>query len=206
MNDFYYTLIQEYPGSPKLGTIVTSKDNDYYKHTPYNYPSLWKKNKIGDVVCKSVDGVDLKEGDIAYYQTNSNMIYSTHVTTFHFNSTHLWASLEKLEQDLIQKINLNIENEIIKGEDIRLYGVLTTGGWELDEISSKDLFYRYKRSEKWKWFRTKEEREEYIFRYKPRFSFKDVVDIHSKLSLGGEEELINIVKRNYKTTSKTSSE
>ena len=77
-----YKLIKEYPGSPKLNTIVeehktkkslfVSKCNFAINH-PYYFPEFWEEivEKVKQPLLTTEDGVDIYEGDV-FYSTRKN--------------------------------------------------------------------------------------------------------------------------------------
>lgn len=195
----YYQLKKVYPGSPELGFIVNETMSEYYTYEPEKWLQFWEKIPISDVLFISEDGEKVKKGQTVYYIDAYGNIASilAHPTINQLKYKYFTNYL-KASEYIIKSINLKIENETIVSENIILYGVLTKGDWQLCETNSYKLFYRLTpQSTCWKYFRTKEEREEYIFKNKPRFSFKDILDIQSKVVLGGEIELTNIIKENY---------
>jgi hypothetical protein len=75
-----YKLIKEYPGSPKLGTIIQKKLSSYEEVDVYRgfyttipsliekYPEFWEK-VVEEPLFTTEDGVEIYEGD-KYYAVN----------------------------------------------------------------------------------------------------------------------------------------
>lgn len=197
--EYYYKLIKEYPRSPELGTITNSAMTDYYRLQPEKWKDFWQKIKYGEDVITTADGVSMKVGKSVYFVSETGQIKSLVC----FNGMDLkrtyFSGADKALSYKIDNIKLLIENELILGEDIMLYGVCAKAQWNLMEILSSKLYYRTtKMSDSWKFFRTIEERNEFIFRKKPRFSFEDVLIINSWSVIGGEGEIRRIIEGSFK--------
>ncbi len=182
MTNYYYELVEEYPNSPRLGTIITPNMNEYYLYQPNVWTKFWKKEKFGDVILKTQDGVEIRVGDKYYYITETGVIHEN-VAHVNMNKEKIYYSnLELAQKARIEKINLKIENETIISEDVVLYGVCIKGNWQICETNSIKLFYPARPlTNSWKYFRTIKEREDYIFKYKPKFSFNDLLNLRIKL-------------------------
>ena len=106
-----YKLIKEYPGSPKLGTIVNHVkgwgsyesyfDGDlvYSTYAIENYPEFWQE--IKEPLFTTEDGVNLYEGD-HYYAVYStwlyDRIYLTPGNPVIFKHTKNFSTKEKAEK------------------------------------------------------------------------------------------------------------
>lgn len=193
-----YELYKEYPESPKLGFIVNSSNSNYYKHHPEKWPEFWKEVKQKEVLCVTYEGDEIRKGDEYYFlQSEGNIVNTTAYHSLEFNNP-IFSKLENAQEYKIKSINLEIENETIKGEDIILYGVCNKANWQTCETTSVKLFYRNTKSESWKYFRTPEERENYVFENKPRFSVKDILNINHDTRNLDFKHFINFIKVNYK--------
>ena len=195
----YFELVEEYPGCPKLGTIVLPDMNEYYIYNPHLWKKYWKEVMIGEVICTTQDGVEVKGGQDVYIVREKGDTYRLMVTKNYYNTVLiLWSTKELADKACIDAINIPIYNNIVTGENVSLYGVLSDSHVQTEVISSKDLFYKCKRSDKWKYFKSLELREEYIFENSKRFSYNDIIDISVIAQSLSTERFKNYIKQNYK--------
>ena len=188
--EHYYILKEEYPNSPKIGTIINASMSEFYNYKPEIWNKFWKKEKFGEVVLTTEDNVEIKKGDVYFYVSETGIVSHNFAYNNMDKSKKYYCNWEEANKARIADINIQIENEVIRSEDVTLFGVLIKSNWEEYETSSHKVFY-HKRSESWKYFRTKEERKDYIFENKPRFSFKDMYKVYS---LGWNERHHNILE------------
>jgi hypothetical protein len=173
-----YKLIKEYPGSPKIGKIVCEQEETTYyveagegdirifrKETVENHPAYWAE------VHMIIDGTRLLEGEIYWWVSKikdySDPIQKRYVEKNDFRNDR--------ENDYHKKFKTEKEaikyREELVGKSV--YGVYPMGLWvELDNIKSTETKCY---GEKWKWFDTKEERENFIRENKPQFTKKDML-------------------------------
>lgn len=181
MNKYYFELVQSYPGSPKLGTIVTAAMNEYYEYKPKEWPQFWKAYKLSDVTIITADGVELKMGDTCHILHNNGGISTMILHTLFEDCSNIYSTYEAAIIAKSKNIFLKLEEESVIGEDVKLYGVLAKAEWHLMETTSSQIFYRAKPlSEKWKFFTTKEKRDNFIKLNKTFFSVRDISEIFSE--------------------------
>lgn len=181
-----YKLIKEYPNSPKLGSIILNINSEFYSIKPDNYPEFWQEF-IPEKSFISEDGVTITEGD-KIWVVESNLSINNRIFIsdlyIHDNIRKIFSTIEKAKEYVIFLIELPIENETIKGEDIVLYTLLLDrANYMIGETTtSLKLFTRDKtkstiRSNKWKYFRTEKERDDYLYNKVKIFSRDDVKEM-----------------------------
>lgn len=178
-----YKLIKEYPNSPELGTVVLSVESEFYSIKPDNYPEFWKEF-IPEKSFITEDGVIITEGDkIWIVESNLNINNRIFISDLYIydNIRKIFSTIEKAKEYVVSLIELSIENETIKGEDIILYTLLIDKANYIigETTTSLNLFIRDKtkstiRSDKWKYFRTREERDNYLYNKIKIFSRDDI--------------------------------
>lgn len=181
-----YKLIQEYPGSPELGYIIPGISSEMFSIKPHLYPHLWERfeSSLSD---KLYDGSIASIGDKVWcINDKSNMNTNLKVLTefdFPFTRTYFKTQEEAIYfRDL--QITIITEDGAVIGENIPIYSLLTKSNWEESETSSLQLYRRRlietrPLSDSWKYFKTKEFREEYIKNNKPLYSKNDIIDLLS---------------------------
>lgn len=173
-----FKLIKEYPGSRELGYLLVDTSCFYSTIQPEKYPHLWKEVTITDYITTS-DGVVKYTSEIVWYIDNKTVRY-TYVSEYSaINNIEYYSTSEIAHEILYSLIELQIENELIKGEDIPLYGVLHSNEshWQTHETTSYEIWKRDKRSDRWKYFRSENERKEYSEWNKPMFTKSDLLEI-----------------------------
>ena len=164
-----YKKIKPYPNSNKIPEIIKQYDEYYYSEQPNLFTEFWEELKVGKVLLTSQDGVEIETNTQVFLVDDKFNIHSIVIDERYANSTNIFfKEYEKAKQYIDSLIDVSIVNEVIKGENIVLYGCLITNSYQLGETTSLALWKRMKQthsklSEKWKYFRTKEEREEYIY-------------------------------------------
>ena len=160
-----YKKIKHYPNSNRIPEIIKQQDEYYYSEQPNLYPEFWEELKIGKVLLKSKDGVDIETNTQVFLVDDKFNIHSTIINEMYANSDGIFfKDYNKATEYINSLIEIPIVNEIIKGENIPLYSCLITNSYQLAETTSLVLWKRMKQthskpSEKWKYFRTKEERD-----------------------------------------------
>lgn len=177
-----YKLIKEYPGSPLLGKVITDTSMQFMTIQPTRYPEFWEE--IPNVVAiRSVDGIDLCEGQTCWI-FNSNCT----VTNFIISKSYLasgsdrqvFSSREAAEKHLIDEIDIRLEDDIVKGENIPIYSLLPKANWDEKETTSLELWIRMKmgrNTANWKYFKSKDARDFFIKNRKPLFSMNDLMTV-----------------------------
>lgn len=181
-----YKLIKEYPNSPKLGTVLLSIESEFYTIKPDNYPEFWQEF-TPEKSFVTTDGTIIIEGDKFWLVDNKlNIFNRVFISDLYFNQNEYkhFSTIEKAKEYIISQIELPIENEIIKGEDVILYTLLVDkSNWMIGENSnSLKIFIRKKTksvptSDKWKYFRTEEERDNYLYNKIKIFSRDDIKEM-----------------------------
>ena len=186
-----YKLIKEYPGSPELGIEIYPSQSNFYSIHPERYPDLWEKFETGDCIL-SEEGNYIKPGERVYYIYRKSVISGINNSYFvnHSNSKLFSTDCKALEY-LNSQIEIQIENEIIKGEDITLYGTCDGNGGGILTTSSYEMWKRNTPySEKWHWFRTEEERDSYRELHEYKYSKLDLFQLTKYLYPELNEESI----------------
>lgn len=173
-----FKLIKEYPGSKELGYLLVDTSCFYSAAQPEKYPHLWEEITITDYITTS-DGIIKYTGEIIWYIDNKNVRYSYVSEYSTINNIEYYSTSELAHEALYSLIELQIENELVKGENIPLYGVLhsTDLHWQTHKTTSYEVWQRNKRSDKWKYFRSEDKRKEYIEWNKPMFTKHDLLEI-----------------------------
>jgi hypothetical protein len=163
-----YKKIKGYPGSAKVPEIIKQQDEYYYSEQPNLYPEFWEELKIGKVLLTSKDGVDIETNTQVFLVDDKLNIHPIVIDERYANSDSIFfTDVNKATEYINSLIEISIVNEVIKGENIPLYGCLITNSYQLGDTTSLALWKRMRQtntkpSDKWKYFRTKDEREEYI--------------------------------------------
>lgn len=98
-----YKLIKEYPGSPKLGTIMKWP-------TPSNeFPEFWEelKNPVKELVLISEDGQGLFVGDICFLIFHKSYSYSKEVMRRELRNPPIYMKYYASEEKVIEFCRLN---------------------------------------------------------------------------------------------------
>jgi len=163
-----YKKIKSYPNSNKVPEIIKQSDSCYYSEQPNLYPEFWEELKVGKVLLTSKDGVDIETNTQVFLVDDKLNIHPMVIDERYANSSAIFfTDINKATEYITSLIEISIVNEVIKGENIPLYGCLITNSYQLGETTSLALWKRMnqthsKPSEKWKYFRTKDERRVYI--------------------------------------------
>ena len=174
-----YRLKVAYPGSPEIGFTTNGAKNEFYSLKPDQFPHLWDVFESDKVVTLS-DGEIIGIGDEFY--TVVGLYIKKWILTEQLIPDFKYVSYKTEQQAheyLNSLIDIQIENEVIKGENIDLFGVCISDGPWIENKSNS--FYQFERilagksiSERWKYFRTEQERYSYIYWNKPIFSREDL--------------------------------
>ena len=240
-----FKLIKEYPGSPKLGSIIkdtnpNNRSQDAWfsdnwgevgnkeaffisKSTcPENYPEFWEEivekdyeilsgrthipsgsTEIYSIRRKS-DGVEFKIGDKVYWnwQYSPQKYYTIEGFSINKedNSLDFYTKGSCKYSWIFNKIQ-HYKEPILTTEDgyectldDRVFGVCIKGSWEIceREVNPAILFLQNKHKEKsaWLYFKTKENRDKYIYENKPEFSRKQIKD---RLKNWADRTVIDII-------------
>ncbi len=175
-----YKLIKEYPGSHDKGKIIASTTMEYIQLQPQHFPEFWEE--VPSIVSiKTVDGVDLCEGEMCWtFNTNcivTNFIVSKYHLAHGMNK-EVFSSRKAAEDYLISKINIPLEDCVLLGCNVPIYSVLPKSTWDERETTSLGLWIRImmgRNTANWKYFRHKEARDAYVKAHKPMFSSEQVI-------------------------------
>lgn len=162
-----YRKIKPYPNSNTIPEIIKAYDEHYYTQQPQLHPDFWEELKVGKLLFTSKDDVEIENNTQVFLVDDKLNIHPIVVDERYANSDGIFFKYFKKAQEYITSlIQISIVNEVINGENIPLYGCLITNSHQLCETTSLALWKRMnvtpKPSDKWKYFRTKEERAEYI--------------------------------------------
>lgn len=168
-----FKKIKSYPGSDEHPEILKSTNSFYYAIKPEIYPDLYQEVEEKDILkIVTEDGKPISFGDIVY------IIINNKVTKIIYNriiESPIFSSSEAAFNYQLSKIDINTEDGPVKGEYCILYGVLNKADWQLTETDSLKVEFRKNiTSPNWKYFKTKESREEYIKWNKPIYSLLDI--------------------------------
>lgn len=176
-----YKLKQTFPNSPDVGKLISPAMHEYYQFKPLEYPHLWEEIEEADTF-DTCDGEKLCIGEKCYYVEGFN-VHTSFVTNKNDISylitggRSIYSNKENAEKELNSKINVEIENETIIGENIPLYGVcISTGSHQLGETNSLKLTIK-RGSENWRWFRTIEQRDYYAENKRAIYSREDIENV-----------------------------
>lgn len=110
-----YKLIKEYPGSPKLNTIINEKTSEHFKgkyeingiveesDQVENYPEFWEELDKKEKVLTTEDGIDIFEGNDLYYINENAEIkeWKCFKTDYlHLNKIKYFSSQESADEYL----------------------------------------------------------------------------------------------------------
>jgi len=198
-----YKLKQTFPGSPDVGKMISAAMHEFYQFKPVDYPHLWEEIEETDTF-DTYDGEKLCVGEKCYYVENFN-VHTGFVTDkndisyFITCGRNAYSKKENAEKERDAKINVEIEYETIVGENIPLYGVcISTGTHQLGETTSLKLTIK-RGSPNWRWFRTVEERDNYVDNKRPIYSREDIADILVYLNNNNvPENIIETIKISLK--------
>lgn len=191
-----YRLIRDYPNSPKLNSTVLSTESEFYSIKPDKYPEFWEEFE-SEKTFISEDGFTVFDCDSIWTIDDKFKLQHRTFTPEYFNyDLTYWKVRENAEKYLESLIEFPIENEIIKGENVILHPVLAHGDWNLGETTTSfKQFVKSKTksnpgSNKWKFFRTEKERDDYIHDHKPIYSRVNVGNMFAKWRKGDFKDLV----------------
>lgn len=154
----------------KIGNIVNTKDNLGFH--PELFPDIFEKIIITDIITQ--DGFKVEKYDEIYRLKEDFTI----VKCYADENNVIFKYYEKAVEYITSKIYLEIEDEIIQGENIELYGVCCKSNWQEYNTTSLELFQKKsknsKQSESWKYFTSDEKRKNYIKWNRPMYSLNDI--------------------------------
>lgn len=200
-----YKLKQTFPGSPDVGKMISPAMHEYYQFKPLDYPHLWEEIEETDTF-DTCDGEKLCIGEKCYYVEGFN-VYTGFVTNKNDISylitggRSIYSKKENAEKELNSKINVEIENETIVGENIPLFGICFTNpttpidNYQLGESTSLKLTIK-RGSLNWRWFRNIEERDYYFKNKRAIYSREDIENVLKYLNFNTytPEEVIDEIK------------
>jgi len=184
-----YKLIQPYPGSPQIGYIINATSSEIFSLKPHLYPYLWEKYK-SEAFDKLYDQSIAYVGDKVWCINDKSSMNPVLVTltelNFPFNRPYFRTQEEAIAYRDLQ-ITIITEDGAVIGENIPIYALLTKGSWEESETTSLHLYRRElikerPLSDSWKYFKTKEARDNYIRINKPLFSRRDIVELFNRVA------------------------
>jgi len=172
-----YKLIIEYPGSPKLGYTISGTSSEMFSLLPHKFPKLWQEfecEKFGTLY----NGTIAYIGDKVWYILDKSTMNPTYrmlsESDFPFSRLYFKTEEEAIKYRDLQ-ITLIVEDGAVIGENIPIYSLLTKADWKESETTSLHLYRRLLVEERplsdaWKYFKSKEAREEYLKYNKPKYS------------------------------------
>lgn len=191
-----YKLIKEYPGSPQLGYILSGVCPEMFSIRPHLYPYLWE-NYESDKFDKLHDGSIAYIGDKVWTILDKSSMNPISLTLTEYNFPFTRPYFRTQEEAILYRdlqIIITTEDGALIGENIPIYALLTKGSWEQSETTSLHLYRRElikerPLSESWKYFKTKENRDNYIKNNKPIYSKNDI--IYQLESFGNLDNIIS---------------
>ena len=174
----YYRLKQPYPGSPQIGYVMSAISSEMILYRPDVYTNLWECFEPEETL-KTQDGENMVIGQKVFYIEDFSVKF-TYLNQINLLTQKYYFKEENAKSALIQQIVFPTEDGIVKGQDCKIYSLLTKSDWQISASTSLILCRKQMRKTAesnsfWKYFLTEESRDKYKFLHKPVFSRYDII-------------------------------